>query len=411
MLELLRREYESTEDTGATFNPTSLSFIMPNRFLADTISRQLVERIGQIHAELNPGAAPDALKQWGRRVRQPIVRRYEIGGRKVLTAVADLPGEFFDMNQPVFESQQSVLRTYTNLVWVVDPVLSDDFIDLLPADDRDLLLLGSMRPDTQTRIGLEEGRRRRRAVQADLADQLGAVASDFGGDELHQNLLVAVTKADLVKLVLHQGHRLTDIGVGGAVVEGTALYLLYAAERLDVDDLAAKALVQPIASIGQAAVRYRRALHFASAIVEHYSAEERLWNLVHTGGPDAVQVPSGAHPVETPGVLEVPRLGEHIETATAPGVEAVLHMRDLVMSALTCGVMHGLGLGESVKVLLKHHWRDVRFFLCSPLTAVPVPRTGSDEAIAPMNAKRFAQRDDPSAGLAQLHLSLLMGVR
>ena len=411
VLELLRREYESTEDTGATFNPTSLSYIMPNRFLADTVDRALVDRIMQIHAELNPGAAPEALRQWGRRVRQPIVRRYEIGGRKVLTAVADLPGEFFDPDASGFETQQTVLRTYTNLVWVVDPVLSDDFVDLLPADDRERLLLGSMRPDVDTRARLEQGRRRRRAVQAHLADQLAGVANDYGGDEIHQNLFVALTKADLLALVLRRGGRLVDLGRPGAVVEGTARYLLYAAERLQVDELAAKTLIQPLTSIGQSSVQQRRALHLAAALVAHYSDGERLWNLVHHGGPDMVPVPAGLHPVETPGMVEVPGIDAHIETATAPGVESTLHQRDLVMSALTCGLLHGIGVGQSVISLLRHRWRDVRFFLCSPLTAVPVPRHGTEEAIAPMDAKRFAQRDDPSAGLAQLHLSLLMGVR
>jgi hypothetical protein len=172
-------------------------------------------------------------------------------------------------------------------------------------------------------------------------------------------------------------------------------------------------VVDPIARTRHEPVLYKAVLaQYASALLHRFSYHEHWWNLVHGGGAVDVPVPEGSHSaVQPPGMVTVPSLDEHIASALNPGGAGVLRTRDLVMSALGCGVAYGLGFESRVESMLNQRWRDVRFFLCSPLGEVPVRVDGSTNLIEPLEpAATFPDLDERSAALSQLLLCLLRRV-
>src|SRR5204862_5050051 len=111
------------------------------------------------------------------------------------------------------------------------------------------------------------------------------------------------------------------------------------------------------------------------------------WDLVHGGAGTKIEVPEGEpsqilHAVE----IAVPSLDEHVARSLVPGEGGVLRTRDLIMSALGCGITYGLGFGQTMDLLLRQEWRELRFFVCSTLVEVPVAVTASDVLIPPRAA-------------------------
>ncbi|WP_367129153.1 hypothetical protein [Saccharothrix sp. HUAS TT1] len=417
-LNVLVGHYARTEEEGRPMNATQLGEMMPVAFLNDTVSADLVNRIDEIHEVHAAG------NEWGKRIRQPIVRRYQIGGRRVLTAIADLPGELFDQRTVLADDRQRLLRNYSTLMWVVDPVITKGFTGLLPDDKAERVMRGSMRPAKDVNTGADRVRGARNLVQNRVAGQLaelsGSLAVDLGGT---QQVLVCVTKADLFRLALEAGRTLRDLGRGpdadgpGDVVTGVARYLLEVARRSDSGrtalDRAAHNVVVPILhNQYDVRVRNQAALQVAGSLVTHYADPHALWNLVHLGGRDLIKVEAGdPSALLPPSEIPLPSLDRHLTESLVVGQARVLRVRDLVMSALTCGITYGLGFGQQIASMLGQDWRELRFFLCSPLGEVPVPSGEGAESFQPLGKGHFTDLTARSGALSQLLLNLLGRLR
>ncbi|GAA1335672.1 hypothetical protein [Saccharothrix algeriensis] len=422
-LNVLVGHYARTEEEGRPMNATQLGEMMPVTFLNDTVSADLVDKIDEIQE------AHAAGNEWGKRIRQPIVRRYQIGDERVLTAVADLPGELFDQRTMLADDRQRLLRNYGTLMWVVDPVVTNEFAGLLPGDEARRVMLGSMRPATDVHTDHDRVRRKRNTVQDRLARQLaelsGTLAVDLGGT---QQVLVCVTKADLVRLALDNGASLLDLGRDpdadeysgdgpGEVVKGVARYLIEVARRSSaarlVVDAGAQAVVDRVVQNRyDHTVRTQAALQLAESLVKHYDNPRALWNLVHLGHRDTVKIEAGQpSAMFPPGQIPVPSLDRHLTESLVVGQARVLRTRDLVMSALTCGIAYGLGFGEQIQQMLDQEWRELRFFLCSPLGAVPVAPTEDAVLFQPLGKGHFTDLTARSAALSQLLLCVLGRLR
>ncbi|GLZ40798.1 hypothetical protein [Actinokineospora sp. NBRC 105648] len=431
-LDLLKRHYLRTEIDGLPLDPTTLRDMLPFEFLAEHVAPGLVQQILDIHLEL---LGPDNVdkRSWGQRIRQPIVRRYQIGDQRVLAAVADLAGESFDSGSANDRHNRYLLSNYGTLVWVIDPVICSPFVKFLPQGVARSSVPASMRPDVVVNDKTEEVRKTRNQVQRELANTLtetGGLAIDHGPD---QYLLVSVTKADLIRLALDTGRTadggfhparrrtLRDLGAKDAVVTGVTRYLAEVARRsggqfpsIVVDDLAAATLIGRIRQFAhdpQLGVQVARQL--ADALVDHYSDPDEFWELVHGGAGTHVEVPERVpEQILKATRITVPSLDEHVAASLLAGQGGVLRTRDIVMSALGCGVACGLGFAQSIDLLLQQEWRELRFFLCSPLGEVPVTVTSSDQLIAPRDSDAsFPEFDARSAALCHLLLCMLRRVR
>jgi len=418
-LELLKRQYLQTEIRGMTIEPTLARDLMPYEFLTDNVAAGVVQQILDIHTELLGRDSVDR-DSWGQRIRQPIVRRYQIGNRRVMAAVADLAGESFASNAVQSLHNRFLLRNYGTLVWTIDPVVCTPFPKFLPAGTDRTSLAASMRPDGLLYDRTDEVRRERNVVQRQLAGtltELGTISEDVGPV---QYLLVCVTKADLIRHALAGGASLRKLGSTDAVVRGTARYLADVAARAGgphpsvvVEDAAWRQVIGRIAGFAHdPALGTRVAWQFADAIVNHHDQPDTFWELVDGGGGGVVDVPEGVpEAVLPPGRLTVPTLDDHVAGSLVPGQSGVLRLRDLVMSALGCGIAYGLGFEQNIDMLLSQPWREPRFFLCSALGEVPVPGS-SEELIKPMDSDAsFPDFDTRSAALSQLLLCMLRRVR
>jgi hypothetical protein len=417
-LRLLKEHYVRTEVNGLPLGPTTRRDMLPFELLPEHVASDLVQRILDIHREL---LGPDNVDEnlWGQRIRQPIVRRYQIGHRRVMLAVADMPGESFDNSSLEDNHRRYLLRNYGTLAWAIDPVICPPFVKFLPADALKTSVQASMRPD----VGVDYARaqRSRNSVQHDLATsltELGMIAEDIGPV---QYLLVCVTKADLIPLALRDGASLRDLGPKDAVVNGVARYLAEVATRASgehrsimVEEAAWRAIIDPISRFWHdPGLRHLVAQQFGAAIVDHYSDPQNFWELAHSGEGGVIDVPEGkTSSVLAPGRIIIPSLDEHVASSLVPGQAGVLRTRDLVMSALGCGITYGIGFGQKIEILLGQPWRELRFFLCSPLAQVPVKVAESDDLIEPMDSSEtFPEFDGRSAALSQLLLCMLRRMR
>ena len=81
-------------------------------------------------------------------------------------------------------------------------------------------------------------------------------------------------------------------------------------------------------------------------------------------------------------------------------------LRDLVTSAVGCGIAYGLGHEEALYAVLRDPAQYPRFFVCSPLATVPA--SPDNEHLVPLAAAvRFPQPHARSAGLTQLLFAVL----
>ena len=356
-------------------------------------------------------------EEWGRTFRQPLVLRTDSQGRRFWTGVADLPGELFnpDNTQP---QEAGKLRGFDSLLWVVDPVVAANALDWLKKeslpDDADypMVLDGSLRPGASENSGHKVVRGNRDHFQIEIGRQLTLVDGIMTrGPEQNLNLFVALSKCDLIHTALRR-KRLTDLGAPGVVRLGVARYLFTAArklaeQRLTADD-ASTQLLRHLhgGAAGSVAARRERIEHIADGLLAAYSDAGRFWNLVHLGRADAVVIADGPTMNLQGWHLCVPSLSEHLAAALVPASGQRLLLRDLVMSALGCGVMYGLGHQDAVASLLHDDWLTIRFFLCSPLGTVPV--SVGDQLITPLvGGDRFPQAHERSAALTQLILAVL----
>jgi len=420
-LRLLENHYQRMAEDGLPMEPTTRIDMLPYRFLTEHLSSDIVDKISAIHHELAGDDNVDP--SWGQRFRQPIVKRYQIGSRRILTAVADLAGELFDRHNINDDHRQRVLRNYGTLAWVIDPVITAAIDDFLPEHLARSVVPASMRPDPAVNANPDQIRGRRRSVQQQLARSLAQADSRLAADiGPTQHLLVCITKADLIHLALRDGQKLANLGEPDDVVEGVARYLLEVANRassdqpsLAVDRTAERSIINPIYRMRHEPTLYTAVVRqFATAFADHYSAPDAFWGLVHRGTGDTIEIPagkpSGALP---PGRLTVPSLNEHIAGSLSSAEPAgKLRTRDLVMSALGCGLAYGLGFRQPIEKMLQQSWRDLRFFPCSPLASAPIQTTDGSERITLLEkTARFPQLHDRSAALTQLLLNMLRGVR
>jgi len=419
-LQVLLQDYRNTEEKGLPLDPTVLRTTVPFHFLSTNVSPDLVPAVLELQEKLG-GADHLDRSTWGRRIRQPILCRYSIGGRRVLVAIADLAGEQFAKSALEDDHQQRLLRNYGTLTWVIDPAIAKPFATFIPADAVEDTIAASVRPDENVTNDLRGVLHQRNSVQRGvalkLAQRTAALAANVGS---RQHVLVCISKMDLVHLALRRGKRLDDLGTKDAVVEGTARYLAHVAIRFSgpnrrlVEQAALRSVIEPIArtqheqKLFEATVR-----QFARAIVEHHNDPAEWWNLVHVGGGAVIGVREGELSSVLPaGRIVLPSLDAHVAAALTPHASAVLRTRDLVMSALGCGIAFALGFGQRIESMLGHEWRDIRFFLCSPLEHAPVRVAETSELIEPRDASAvFPDVDERSAALSQLLLSLLRRMR
>jgi hypothetical protein len=419
-LQVLLQNYRETEEKGLPLGPTVLRTTVPFHFLSANISPDVVPALLELQEKLGGEGHLDR-SSWGRRIRQPILCRYQIGGRRVLIAVADLAGEQFAKSALEDDYHQRLLRNYGTLTWVIDPAIAKPFASFIPEDTAEETLAASVRPGESVNNNLRGVLHQRNSVQRRVAGTLAQEASPLAANiGARQHVLVCVTKMDLVHLGLRRGRRLDELGEPGAIVKGAARYLAELAVRFSgpnrrmVEDAALHSIVDPIdrtrhePNLFEATVR-----QFATAIVDHHANPDAWWNLVHVGGGAVIQVREGEHSSVLPASrILLPSLDSHIAGALTPHQSAVLRTRDLVMSALGCGIAFALGFEQRVESMLGQKWRDVRFFLCSPLEHAPVRVAATSELIEPQDASAvFPDVDERSAALSQLLLCLLRRMR
>lgn len=414
-------QYTQTVASGLPILPTLTDF---RGLPAGILKEEMPDALDAIR-EMIKGTVVDGERQaqaWGEGFRQPLVLRTASRGRRTWTGVADLPGELFKIDT-VVPRERVTLRAYDALVWVVDPVVAADAIDGLADDGLDAdtsygdVLDGSLRPGTTAEAGREVVRITRDDIQSDIGRSLtlldGEMAIEVGAA---LQLLVAVSKCDMIHAALRKGtvreKRLEDLAVPGTVARGVMGYLWqvtnrWAAGRMDADEETA-ALLRYLRG-GEAVereVRRRRIEQVADALLTHFSRPEKFWNLVHGGRPDQLDVPGSPDAALRPRRVRVPSIGEHLEQALRPGSAYRVLLRDLVMSAVGCGVAYGLGQEDALFRMLREEWQNIRFFLCSPLGTVP--RATGDGRLSPLEpGARFPRIHGQSAALTQLLLAML----
>jgi hypothetical protein len=413
------------QETQATGRPMPATGGTPIAFPAGLLSEELHEALEAIREliRLTVVDGDRRARTWGTGFRQPLVMRTDSQGDRTWTGAVDLPGELFLPDSR--NVRQSVkLRAYDSLIWVIDPVVAaalDPFVaGSLPAEEeeRKKLLGGSLRPGTTVQTPAQVIRINRDQIQIEIGQHLSLVDGLFAVDEGHSlQLLVTVTKCDLIHATLDKkgmpdAKKLTDIGRPGAVARGVFGYLAFLANRwarraLDTDQATARLLSYLHAGDGvDPSVRQARIEQIGRELLEHYSDRDNFWNLVHGGELDAVEIPAGSHLAIQPWTINVPSIGTHLDQLSRPGSASQIHLRDLIMSALGCGIAYGLGHDSALFEILREKWLNLRFFLCSPLGTVPVEV--EDFHLKPLDDNdRFPGARERSAGLTQLLLSVL----
>jgi hypothetical protein len=426
----LEGHYTETRRRGRPIPPTLKAELVPGGILETVIADDIREAARALQQRVM-GRARSDFDLWGETIRQPIFLRTRKAGRPVLTCVADLAGELFDRETGVYVglSTLPMIQHCTELVWVIDPFSSggrfETFLRTAVPDDAEYasIVEGSARPDEE-RWG-DPGRLHHDLANRDeINDRLGSdFVLDFGpfvsplGGTLYN--LVAITKCDLVERALRK-RRLDELGEPGRVREGIARYLGYVIDRRY--PVLAAAAVQDVVDYLQVGgfdgpardtAQRRRVDQFAAALLDHYSSPERFWELTHAGGAETIALTNDGFAAELDDrEVPVPALDAHLAACLQPDGGSVLQMRDLVMSAVACGLMHGLGHRDRVAALFDQRWRDARFFLCSPLGTVPsceLAAPGTDGPVMqPRDDSRVYPRvDEPSAGLTQLQLRIM----
>jgi hypothetical protein len=408
-------KYNDTRQTGEAIQPTGTDRqATPAGMLEDQL-RDALAAIQELVRRTVVNGERRAL-QWGRQFRQPLVLRTDSGGRRTWTGVADLPGELFD-ERGINRREAGMLRSFDALLWVVDPAVAPNATEWMATEsvaEERLLLDGSLRPGTVVdAYGAEIVRGNRESIQDDIGQQVTMVDGLFATNEGRPlQMLVAVTKCDLIRAALEKpGLDLRDIGAPGDVERGTATYLSVAMDRWSRGTGADPGAAQLLTYIWGAqttepAVRQRRAVQVARGLLDHFSQPEEFWKLVHVGTDNEVGIPGGDMTTEVPQHVRVPSIDEHLDSALRPGSGALILLRDLIMSAVGCGLAYGLGQQSALFRMHREPWITLRFFLCSPLATVPI--AVDDIRLKPLDPRdRFPRVDERAAALTQLLLAVL----
>lgn len=418
--------YTATVHTGAVIPATGTDRgAMPagllEREIPDAVDaiRHIVSRVvvdGERHA-----------RQWGTTFRQPFVVRTTVEGRGCWTGVVDLPGELFLDDAPR-SRERARLRAFDALVWAVDPAVADgplqSLLEASLCDEYGVVMAASLRPGTTRESGPDVVRRKRNQIQLDIGRRLTLLDNEFAADVgASLSLLVAVTKCDLIHQILSEngGVGLADLGDPHTVVRGVASYLAsvtqsWASEQLHVDERSTHLIRYMYGGLStDPDVRRERIAQIAEGLVRHYSQREAFWNLAHEGGEDVFHIPGGETVTTTRYQLGVPSIGTHVDEALSRSNAHCLQVRDLIMSAVGCGIAAGLGHETTLRNLLREPWIRLRVFLCSSLGAAPVADStviDASEVVTPLAATAsFSRVGEPSAALIQLSLAILARAR
>lgn len=402
--------YEQTILDGVPIPPASADSSTPRAILDEQIPdavnaiREMIRRTvldGERHA-----------RTWGRRHGQPLIMRSSQRDRAAWTGFVEVPPGVLTGTQG---RDAAVLATCDSLIWVIDPAVAEA-VNRTAADALGDAYRGVF--DASLRIGSPDDIRRVQSLRAAAEEAIGhRLAHQYASSVENApgrtpRLLVVVTKCDLVHASLNTPG-LLRLDRSDAVVRGTASYLNHILERWMRGQVAPD---QPVGELlrrlsgGDAdgrSVRRRRLLNVAEALLHHYSEPDAFWNLTHTGGSDRVVI-GAIDDVNVGGqhAIEVPDIGQHLDDVVGAAKAGVLTLRDLVMSAVACGIAYGLGHERALYPLLRNPAYDPLFFLCSPLGTVPLSEP--DDRIAPIEpGARFAGLRDGSAGLTQLMLAAM----
>jgi hypothetical protein len=210
--------------------------------------------------------------------------------------------------------------------------------------------------------------------------------------------------------------RLTDLGPPDQVQRGAAAYLSFALDRWSKGLVGADPEVERIfkylygGSQSSEDGRRRRTVQIARGLLNHYSAEGEFWGLVHSGDRvSQVDVPAESI-AEHPQRIVVPTLDQHLAAARRPGSAREILTRDLAMSSVGCGIAYALNQEAALFRMHREPWMTLRFFLCSPLTTVPV--AVDESRLRPLNPDDgFPSVGERAAGPTQLLLALLERAR
>jgi hypothetical protein len=357
---------------------------------------------------------------WGKGFRQPLVLRTDSGEYRTWTGVADLPGELF-MPDAVNRREAGKLSAFDALVWVVDPAVAPRALDWMavdPNNDEQAQLDGSLRPGTSSAAGSDVVRINREQIQDTIGRRITVLDGPFARDEGRPlQMLVAISKCDLIHAALSKtGLHLSDLGTPGQVQRGAARYLSFALGRwlkgtggADAESTYLFNYLRGSENAAQAG-RRQRIEQVARGLLDHYSQEAEFWKLLHWGTDSDINIGAAANSPELPQNIRVPTLDEHLEAARQSGSADEFLIRDLVMSTVGCGIAYALNQETALLRMQHEPWIELRFFLCSPLTTVPI---AVDRVhMKPLNpVHRFPPVDERAAGLTQLLLALLERAR
>ncbi|GAA4979850.1 hypothetical protein WHI96_11470 [Pseudonocardia tropica] len=439
----LRTAYNRTRDFSQPMSPTNLDDLMPVRLLT-AIDRGLAVHVAEVHADVagvaDPAERPGAAG-WGMQIRQPVVLRTELSARDGSpaehgwTGIADLAGESMHRRRVGDEDQEQLLASLGGLIWVVDPAVDKRLTDLVEAalrehsrgggTDSRAVIAASNRSDT---ADVRQVQSVHQGLQAEIALSLAGNDGPLGTDGARRVLMVAVNKADLVRIALTTGAGGFDEidGGSGAVREGMTQYLHYVLDRTGPDAHRHGVPLHPGPGLRELLDGLRASDEdtvdllvdrLVSALHRHYGNADRFWGLVHDGAAAAIELPGGSDSRVPPSVpLRVPSLQDHLADALQRGAGSQLQLRDVVAGAIGCGLLTALEHTAAVGVLLDEPGCEVRIFLCSPLGEVPTQLDGGGAdhrpAVMPLDsAAVFPVLNRESAGLTQLLLSIVSGVR
>lgn len=347
--------------------------------------------------------------EWGSKFRQPITLLTEIGEQMVWTGIADLPGEMFNPSNPRLRELRT-LRGFAGLLWVVDPLLAAHALDWLPysEQDRSAVLGGSLRPDSilDNDSTAQDVRAKRASIQTSIGERLirpGTPLVAPVGAPLQ--VLVAVTKCDLIREALKKGRKLTQIGRPDVVKRGVAGYLSrvtrqHSAGQVQVGDELVGLLRYLDASTDGG--HRNRCEQVADLLLDHYGNHERFWDLVHEGKSDKVDLYRSGGSCSEP--IAVPDIDEHLRGALRRSTAHLLQPRDFVMSALGFGIACGTGQEHAIRGILRTEWMRPQAFLCSPLGEVPL---ADNARKITLKGGAFPEENERSAALTQLLLAVL----
>ncbi|WP_430785898.1 hypothetical protein [Actinoplanes sp. G11-F43] len=406
-------DFNETRDNNTAITPTGTERAAYPYGILEEQFREALEAI-QALIERTVLDGRRRAENWGRGFRQPLVVRTDSEDRRTWTGVADLPGELFVTNA-VNRREAGKLSGFDALVWVVDPAVAPGTGQWMTLDPGQLD--GSLRPGTSGQAGPLVVQRNRARIQDAIGNRITLVDGPFARDEGRAlQMLVAISKCDLIHAALRKPDRhLADLGRPGQVQRGVERYLSFALNRwikgLAGADRETELLFGYLRGATSAAPagRLQRIAQIARGLLDHYSNEAEFWHLLHSGERGEVIAEAGGD-AELRHIIRVPDLDEHLDSARQPGSARAFLIRDVVMSAIGCGIGYALNLEKALLKMQREPWIELRFFLCSPLTTVPIAVDGLH--IRPLDpGAEFPDVDERGAGLTQLLLALLERAR